>query len=83
MSEDIKTKLEEDRLRLARIARLQIKQKLKHAGLLRTSDEVDDEAVQKNRKGKREKELTTNSGNKKRTKSQAPLTQEFEVHAEP
>lgn len=83
MSEEIKAKIDEDRLRLVRIARLQIKQKLKAAGLLRPVEEIEEEAaMQKQRKGK--KEAANSSGNKKNrvAKSPATLTQELEQPAE-
>lgn len=81
MSEELKTKIGEDKLKLARIARLQIKQKLKHAGLLRPTEEIEEEAAAvKSRKGK--KEPMSNSSHKKhRVKSHAPNTQEFEFPA--
>ena len=52
MSEEIKAKIDAERAKLAKLARMQIKAKLKHMGLVKQSDEADEEPVPKTRKGK-------------------------------
>lgn len=66
-SEEIRTKLEQEKIRVAKIARMQLKLKLKQMGLLRQGDEGEEEATQqKTRKGKaKEKEILAGSGNKR------------------
>jgi hypothetical protein len=66
VSEEIRAKIDQERMRLARIARMQLKQKLKHSGFIRAADEAEDEAPQqRSRKGKTKEKELVGSGNKR------------------
>lgn len=66
-SEEIRAKIEQEKIRVAKIARMQLKQKLKQMGLVRQVEDGDEETTQhKTRKGKaKDKEVLAGSGNKR------------------
>ena len=67
VSEEIKAKLEADKLRLAKIARMQLKQKLRSIDLIKHKEAEEESVPQKTKKGKDKaaKEPLNNSGAKK------------------